>query len=139
MEPVSLVYALGRISYEFPSEARRDSLRQSGLVDPSSASALLEFLAAQLHAAAEITWTLEIGSAPLYIIRPEGAHAAQDYERLREALAAQVADGAERHSIPGRVAGVSRLRSGRAAEVVAPVLRGMYRWTTAALVEAASP
>src|SRR5580700_8576772 len=104
MEPASLVYALGRISYEFPSDARRDSLRQSGLEDPSSAPALLAFLAAQPYAAAEITWTLEIGSAPFYIIQPQGAHPAEDYERLREGLAAQVAEGVERHSIPGRVA-----------------------------------
>ena len=75
-------------------------------------------------------------TSQFYIIQPQGAHAAEDYERLREGLAAQVADGVERHSIPGRVAGSAGLRSGRAAEIVAPVLRGMYSWTTAALVDA---
>jgi cyanobactin maturation PatA/PatG family protease len=41
-------------------------------------------------------------------------------------------------SIPGIIFGTARLRSGNVVPVVVPELRGMYSWTTDALVKAAA-
>jgi cyanobactin maturation PatA/PatG family protease len=48
----------------------------------------------------------------------------------------QLAEGVERVSVPGVIAGKARLLNGQVVPVIAPELRGMYSWTTKALVDA---
>jgi cyanobactin maturation PatA/PatG family protease len=73
----------------------------------------------------------------IYAIRPSGAFAAQIYLRLREFLNSQISEGTERVSIPGYTSGSAALRNGQAVPVIYPELRGMFSWTTQALVKAA--
>jgi cyanobactin maturation PatA/PatG family protease len=60
------------------------------------------------------------------------------YDRLREFLKAQIDPDqrAERISAPGYIAGSARLMNGQVLPAIWPELRGMFNWTTAALVNA---
>lgn len=140
-----LVYALGQIGYDFPSEARLDSLVQKmaaeARVRPERGLAydprrMLEYLEKNPWDAASITWTLSQDSTVLYAIRPRGAFAADGYEELQRFLRERVEEGTERISVPGVVAGQSTLLSGQRVPIITPEQRGMYSWTTAALVDA---
>ena len=60
----------------------------------------------------------------------------EDFGSLQEFLHEQVGHGVERVSIPGWIVGSVRLFTGQEVPVIHPVLRGMYSWTTNALVGA---
>lgn len=141
-----LVYALGQIGYDFPHEARLDSIVQkmaalAGIAPPErglayDAHRLLEYLEQNPWDAAALEWTLSQDGATLYAIRPQGPFAANAYLELRRFLRERLEEGVERISIPGVLAGKATLLTGQIVPVIVPDLRGMYSWTTAALVDA---
>ncbi len=134
-----LVFALGQVGYDLISESRRDSIRQhmggpGG--DPFDPAQVLAYLKDNPWEAASIIWTLRFDQTPLYAIMPAGPFAARVYDLLREFLDDQVKGQVEMVSIPGRLAGQVRLFNGQVVPVVIPEPRGMYSWTTEALVKA---
>lgn len=134
--PPPLVYVLGQLSYDFASEARRDSLVQQGLTNPYDGAQLLRFLESNPFAATAITWTLLQDATPIYAIHPFGAFAADGYALLRRFLGQQLEQGVERISVPGWVGGKATLSGGQTVPAILPELRGMYSWSTRALIEA---
>jgi cyanobactin maturation PatA/PatG family protease len=130
---IQLVYALGTLGYDFGTEARRDSLLQH-----MEGKNLLEYLEDDLSQAASLIWTLNLDATPIYAVQPQGAFAALAYGRIVQFLGEQHTDGVERVSIPGVIVGKVRLLSGQVVPVIWPELRGMYSWSTAALLEAIS-
>ena len=133
-----LVYALGRIGYDFVSQSRRDSIKQKmgESARPEEPNDILAYLDAHPYDASAMQWTLDLESTPIYVIEPRGAFARDAYNVLRQFLREQITEGVERVSIPGVIVGMTRHRSGTAIPVVAPEIRGMYSWTTEALVSA---
>jgi hypothetical protein len=131
-----LVFAIGQLGFDFGTEARRDSIAQHMGGDPHNAQRLLAYLAQNPWEASAIQWTLSQDAVRIYAIRAAGAFAEQVYDRLREFLREQLAGTVEMVSLPGVIAGKTTLLSGETLPVVVPGLRGMYSWTTAALVEA---
>ena len=134
-----LVFALGQIGYDLISEARRDSIQQhmgGPGANPFDPSQILGYLKDNPWEAASIVWTLNFDQTPLYAIQPAGPFAARIYDLLREFLDDQVKGEVEIVSIPGRLAGQARLLNGQVVPVVIPEPRGMYSWTTGALVKA---
>ncbi|NER53005.1 MAG: hypothetical protein F6J92_41490, partial [Symploca sp. SIO1A3] len=136
--PAQLVYALGQLGYDFGTEARRDSIMQhmGEGSNPNDPNQLLAYLDNNPWDAASIMWTLSLDATPIYAIQPQGSFAGDVYQRLRQFLREQMTEGVERVSIPGIIIGKIRLMSGQVVPVIQPALRGMYSWTTAALLEA---
>jgi hypothetical protein len=151
----SLVYALGNISYDFGTEARRDSFKQlmppvevDGNVlppNPYDARQLVAYIGANAYEAREVIWTLNIELTPIYALEPSGAFGANIYELLNEMLAGEVLaeqdpDHIQRVSIPGRLTGRTvRLFSGQQVPVIQlDNPRGSYGWKTNTLVEQAA-
>ncbi|HEX3043493.1 MAG TPA: PatA/PatG family cyanobactin maturation protease [Bacillota bacterium] len=128
----SLVYAIGQIGYDLGSEARRDYFIQQG-INPGDPSELLNFLSAHPEHASAVTWTLNQEETAIYTIQPVGPFAAKGYERLLEYFAAQMKE-VERISVAGVVAGKMNLMNGQTVPVIIPDLRGMYSWSTPALL-----
>ena len=149
------VYALGNISYDFGTEARRDSFKQlmppveiDGNVvppNPYDARQLVAYLGSHPYEGRALIWTLNIELTPVYALEPAGAFGANLYELLTEMLAGEVLaegdpDHIQRVSIPGTLTGRTvRLFSGQHV----PVLqlenpRGAYGWKTNALVDQAA-
>jgi hypothetical protein len=145
-KPRQLVYALGQLGYDLVSEARLDSLAQNLAASTGASAAervlafdprrLLAYLEENPWDAAAVEWTLSVDGTVLYAVRPQGAFAADAYQELRRFLHSQLEEGVERVSIPGVVAGQATLLLGQVVPVIVPELRGMYSWTTAALVAA---
>ena len=136
----SSVYALGQVGYDFPSRSRRDSLRQilRGGSSPEDPASMLVHLEENPHDAAALQWYLGVDGVPLYLLAPEGAFARDTYGLLRRFLHEQLTEGVERVSIPGTITGQGRHRSGLTLPIIAPEQRGMYSWTTTALVASAA-
>jgi cyanobactin maturation PatA/PatG family protease len=132
------VFALGQLGFDYGTEARRDSIRQhmSGTADPHDANQLLAYLERNPSDAASIIWTLSLDATPIYAIEPHGAFASDTYKLLRQFLREQLGEAVERVSIPGHVSGSARLFNGQVVPVIHPEPRGLFNWTTAALVEA---
>lgn len=140
-----MVYALGQLGYDLMSEARCDSLAQKiagmngGLPQRGAAfdhESMLAYLGKNPWDAAAIEWTLSVDGTPVYAVRPQGPFAANAYECLREFLAEQEAGTIERVSIPGTISGKARLLNGQVVPMLVPEMRGMYSWTTGAMVSA---
>ncbi len=138
--PTQFVYALGHLGYDFSTEARRDSIMQHmhQPANPHDHMQMLAYLDENPFEAAEITWTLNLDQTAIYAIEAHGPFAPQIFERLRQFLKQQIEEGAERISVPGRIVGNKRLISGQVVPVIYPVLRGMYSWTTKALINSSS-
>jgi cyanobactin maturation PatA/PatG family protease len=142
----SLVYALGQLGYDFRSEARLDSVVQKMAAEarvafPDRALAhdprrFLTYLESNPWDAAAVEWTLSVDGTTLYAIRPAGPFAADGYRLLQRFLKEQIAEGVERVSVPGVLAGKATLLNGQTVPALVPDMRGMYSWTTAALVDA---
>ena len=139
------VYALGQLGYDLMTEARCDSLVQkmAGLNGDLPLRGLafdhhhmLGYLEKNPWDAASVEWTLNSDGTPIYAVRPQGPFASRAYECLREFLAEQERHEIERISIPGTLSGKARLLNGQVVPVLVPELRGMYSWTTAAVVKA---
>lgn len=136
----SLVYALGKLGYDFGSEARRDSFVQSmegNWPNPDDLVQLLTHLEKNPEYAESLIWTLEIENNPVYAIHPKGGFASLTYKQLCEFLKEQQTEGVEMVSIPGVIAGKTRLLSGQIVPVIIPELRGMHSWTIKALLKTA--
>ncbi|MDQ1353734.1 MAG: hypothetical protein QG657_4041 [Acidobacteriota bacterium] len=135
---VHKVYAVGAVGYDFRGEARRDSIKQNMEKgrDPRDVKQLLAHLKEKPGDANAITWLLNIHGVPVYAIAPFGPFAEEGYRLLLEFLEDQVNGNIERISLPGIITGRIMLMSGQEVPVVTPDIRGMYSWTTGALVEA---
>ncbi len=117
--PISLVYALGVVGYDFGTEARRDSFKQlMPLVwsdngeevpfpvpdppprpnifpvpaNPYDARQMARYLENNISEAASLIWTLNLELTPIYAIEPQAPFALTVYETLRDFLAGQVLD-----------------------------------------------
>jgi PatG C-terminal/Subtilase family/PatG Domain len=132
----ALVYALGQLTADFASEARRDSFTQEGLANPSDPAQLLAFLHEHPAHASAVTWILTQESMPIYALRPAGPFADLAFAKLREVLDGQLHDGVEQVSVPGLVTGKARLASGQIVPAIQPEVRGVFGWSLRALVEA---
>ncbi len=135
--PPSLGYVLGMLDYDLVSEARRDSLIQMGMQNPNDRAEMVAYLDENPSHASSITWVITLEDTPLYVIQPTGPFAANTYEILRQFLKAQLTEGVERISVPGWVSGKANLFNGSIVPVLWPEARGMYSWSTDAIVEAA--
>jgi hypothetical protein len=139
--PRQLVYALGTIGYDFPSAGRKLSVQQripAGTA-PEDPAALLDHLDQSPSDAAALQWTFNIDNMPIYALQPDGPFAGEAYAILRQFLREQIDEGVERISLAGVITGSTRQRSGAQIPVINPEIRGMYSWTTAALVESLRP
>ncbi len=136
-----LVYALGQLGYDFGTEARRDSFLQNmgepapgATANPHDPVQLLAYLEKNPWEAAALNWTLNLDGTPIYALAARGPFASEVYQRLRRFLNEQIAEGVERVSIPGVIAGKARLLNGHVVPLVASEIRGMCSWTTKELV-----
>jgi cyanobactin maturation PatA/PatG family protease len=155
-----LVYALGQLGYDFGSEAGLDAYkhrmkamphpgqsangsgapilwREANPLDDAHLVAFLDEMSNKepWHAAA-LHWTLNVGSLPVYAIRPEGPFAREAYERLRQFFAEQFQQKAERIAVPGVITGQVTLLNGHQVPVINPDLRGLTNWPTEGLIDA---
>jgi cyanobactin maturation PatA/PatG family protease len=134
-----LVFALGQIGYDLISEARRDSISQhmgGPGASPFDQAQMLAYLKDNPWEAASITWTLSVDQTPMYAIAPAGAFSGRAYEFLRQFLDEQLRGEIELVSLAGRLGGRTRLFNGQVVPMVIPELRGLYSWSTGALVKA---
>ena len=137
--PVQAIYCLGRIWFDYGVRVNRESMMQQMNGSPDDPNNLLAYLDENPWEASSVIWTLNWDSeppVPLHAILPQGAFAAEVYQRLRQFLKEQFVGGAERISVGGIVSGQVRLMSGQLVPAVVPEPRCMYNWTTQALVEA---
>ena len=139
------VYALGQLGFDLITEARCDSLVQriAGVNGkfPHRGLAfdhkhMLTYLDKNPWDAPSIEWTLSQDGTPIYAIRPAGPFAAKAYDYLREFLEEQEKGEIERVSVPAMLDGKARLLNGQVVPVLVPEIRGMYSWTTGAMVKA---
>jgi cyanobactin maturation PatA/PatG family protease len=132
------IYMLGSVSYDFASESRYYSVAQSsGIQDPARIKDFLPYLKGNPHVAESVVWTIKMDDAAIYALHPSGAHAHFIYGRLIEFLQAQEDGKIQRVSVPGVALGsTARVRSGHALPILIPDIRGMYAWSTDALVTA---
>ncbi|HLO83844.1 MAG TPA: PatA/PatG family cyanobactin maturation protease [Nostocaceae cyanobacterium] len=116
--PISLVYALGTVGYDFATEARRDSFKQlmpmvwsdtgeevenpsvpprPGIfavpANPYDARQMARYLQGDnISEAASLIWTLNLELTPIYAIEPQAPFASTVYASLRDFLSGQVLD-----------------------------------------------
>jgi cyanobactin maturation PatA/PatG family protease len=159
-----MVYAIAILGYDFGTEARRDSFKQ-GMpaidratgeptdsndplttfpANPYDPRQMVKYLEKNPSEARSLIWTLNIDLTPIYVVEPAGPYGAEVYEELRKLLAGEILpeldDGYfERVSIPGLLTERTvKLFSGQTVPVIEPQnKRGIYGWTTKALVDAA--
>lgn len=141
-QPPQLVFALGALWFDFGTEARYDAIVQQ-IGDPVRANnpaELFAFLRENLHFASGLTFILMQDQVPLYAIQPAGPFALQVYSAMLDALESSLDEThnkEQRVSIPGVIAGSTRLLNGMTVPVVFPDLRGMYKWQSRELIAAA--
>jgi cyanobactin maturation PatA/PatG family protease len=153
--PVSNIYAIGNIGFDFGTEARRDTFRASmdDIVDqnlsppvnyaanPYDTTQLADYLDRNPWESNRLIWTLNLDLTPVYAIEAEAQYADVVYERLRQALRLQslspdAADYVSRFSLPGvMLSRTTRLYSGQEVPVVVAQPRGMWLWREEALVD----
>jgi cyanobactin maturation PatA/PatG family protease len=134
--PPALAYALGQVGYDFGTESRRDQFLQLANRNVHDPQQFLAYLQQDPSSAASVIWTLSMDATVVYAITPFGPFATVAYERLRDALAAQLTGTVERVSVPGHVKGSAHLLNGQEVPLLYPDVRGLYTWSTTALVEA---
>jgi len=158
-----IVYALGQVDYDFGSEARHDSFLQvfdrhntrfeltgdDALMSPDNPHHMLEYLGDGTNDgdsgkrpayASSLIWTLKQNATPIYAIQPAGAFAREIYEWLKRFLLSHHLDDkdehyAERVSIPGILHGKVTLLNGLVVPVIIPDQRGMWSWSTGAIIK----
>ncbi|MFO1430686.1 MAG: PatA/PatG family cyanobactin maturation protease [Candidatus Competibacteraceae bacterium] len=139
-----LVFALGKLWYDFGTEARRDSIQQymkPPSNNPYDPEHLLGYLEDNPWDAAAIYWTLNLDATSIYALQPQGPFASDIYKLLRNFLEAQIkaegtGDTIERVSIPGYIVGNVMLFNGQVVPVIQPSQRGMAAWNTQELIAA---
>jgi cyanobactin maturation PatA/PatG family protease len=102
--------------------------------NPEDAASMVAHLESHPADAAALQWILELEGIPLYFLYPTGPFAQDTFATLRAFLREQIEEGVERISMPGTIVGTAPHRMGLELPVVAPELRGMFSWTTEALV-----
>jgi len=135
------VFALGTISFDFGTEARRDSFRQlmpytkEGYPpNPYDVVQLCNYLDANHAESTKLIWTLNLDATPIYAIEAEVAYADDVYTILRSALRNEALKQTDdnyvgRVSVPGLVVSRTvRLFSGQVIPVVVTMPRGLYTW-----------
>lgn len=155
-----VIYAIGQINYDFGTEARRDSFKQSMPQagpnknlppNPYDHAQMADYLkppkdekdANHTDEATALIWTLNLELTPIYALDPVYPFAPKVYEFLRAALAGQIlAKDADEYisrvSIPGVITNRKiRLFSGQVVPVVEPQFRGMYSWNVNKLIKQA--
>ena len=149
-----LAFVLGKLSYDFGTEARRDYFiqqfenQESKIFDPiemarylgvdHDSGQSLRMAQSNYQDANALIWTLSMDGNPIYALEPESQHAVIAYERLVEFLVAQELEGVELVSIAGYVDGTTRLFNGDVVPTIKPVVRGMFNWSGRDIVEALS-
>jgi cyanobactin maturation PatA/PatG family protease len=142
-----LVYAIGKLGYDFGTEARRDSFKQ--LMDPVvvdnvavpanpyDSRQMVAHLDRYPSEAQALIWTLNLELTPLYAIVPIGPFAGDVYQSLRQLLEGEIQapdadEFDDRVSLPGRMSDRQvRLFSGQVVPVVeVDTTRGLYGWRT---------
>lgn len=154
--PLTRIFAIGSIGFDFGTEARRDTFRQlmPRVMTPDSSppvfmapnpydvNQLADYLEAAPYECTKLIWTLDLELSPVYAIEAEAMYADYVYARLRSALRNQglPADDpnyVSRVSIPGILTTRTvRLFSGQVVPVVVAQPRGLYIWNESALVDA---
>jgi cyanobactin maturation PatA/PatG family protease len=131
------VYALGTLSYEFASDAIRDSIMQDmdEGANPYDQLQLLAYLERNPWDATSVVWTLNVDGVPLYAIVPRGPFADEAYARLRKYLGEQLKEGVERVSVPGVLKGSAKVPHFD-LPVIQPEIRGLHSWTVTGLIHA---
>ena len=131
-----LVYALGNLGIDLVSEARLVSLGQGmpANTSPDNPADLLNYIKDNPFVFEAINWTLNIENTPIYAIRPMGCYAHFAYDMLYKFITEQMESLVQCVSIPGYTHGQTALMSGLVVPNLVPVVRGMYSWNTAALV-----
>ena len=138
------VFALGLVSFDFGTEARRDSFRQlmranNPTANPYDPLQLYEYLNENRSESTKLIWTLNLDLTPIYAIEAELGYADEIYFELREALRGESLSPTDEYfisrvSVPGYLPGRTvRLFSGQVVPVVVAQHRGMFRWNTTAL------
>lgn len=131
----SLVYALGKIGYDFGIDARRDLLAQMMYpASPYVPANMVRYLDDNPDDADKLVWTLNQSETPIYALRPGQAFAQEVYAEFRQFLQDQLVEGVEHISVPGVVHGSVTLLSGQVVPILEPAIYGMFSWTTEALV-----
>jgi cyanobactin maturation PatA/PatG family protease len=146
------VYVTGTVSYDFGTEARRDSFKQlMPMVEgnppfppnPFVVSQMVDYLEQNPYESKSLIWTLNLELTPIYAIEPIGSYADLVYQHLISALKGQIKpeddnEYVARISVPGVLTGKTvRLFSGQVVPVIVPEIRGMYEWNTNQLVNLA--
>jgi cyanobactin maturation PatA/PatG family protease len=133
-----LVYALGKLGYDFGTEARRDTFAQAmpgEAPNPHDPAQISEYIRANPFEAESLIWTLNLDATPIYAVVPSGPFAAAAYERLRAAFEGQLQRGVELVSVPGVIAGSVTLLSGQVVPAIVPTMRGVFSWATQPLID----
>jgi cyanobactin maturation PatA/PatG family protease len=145
----SNVFAIGLVGFDFGTEARRDSFRQlmRGLLGPTANPydplQLYQYLSKDHSESTKLIWTLNLDLSPIYAIEAELGYADEIFNELREALHGeslppQDENFVEKLSVSGFLTNRTvRLFSGQVVSVVVAQRRGMFRWNTTALTNAA--
>jgi cyanobactin maturation PatA/PatG family protease len=129
-----MVYVLGKVSYDFGTEQRRDSFaHHAELENPNDPDEVLAYLDKNPSAATSLIWTLSHDTHPLYAIEPTGPFAESTYAKLREFVNEhrQPLSGrqrVERVALPGWIAGEAKLLNHEVVPVIRPETRGMFSW-----------
>jgi cyanobactin maturation PatA/PatG family protease len=152
---ISYIFAVGSLSFDFGTEARRDSFRQlmpsfvvtrpdgttvSAPPNPYDAIQLLDYLEANPWESIKLIWTLNLDLTPIYAIEAELAYAENVYRVLRSALRGQSLPDTDnnyvsRVSISGTLTSRTvRLFSGQLVPVVVAQPRGLYSWNENQLI-----
>lgn len=163
-EARQLVFALGKLSYDFGGEARMDSIQAQmrgattggksvfGKREPSASNPadMVDFLRADssVSVTPALNWTLNLNDTPIYAIKPEGYYVQETYKALVDTLDEQTSSATaaaadekapppiERMSVPGVINGQVELINGLVVPTVRPALGGMFTWRTKDLIEA---
>lgn len=152
------IFAIGLVSYDFGTLARRDSFQQlmraelGPTANPYNPIELCNYLDDNISESTKLIWTLNLESSPVYAIEAEPAYADEVYGLLRSALRGEsqppvmpnqkgFADYERTHvsrvSIPGVLTNRTvRLFSGQVVPIVVAQHRGMYAWHTELLTKA---
>ncbi len=151
----SNVFVVGNVSFDFGTEARRDSFRQlmpsvevtrpDGTTvfsppNPYDTRQLLAYLNASPWESTKLIWTFNLDLTPIYAIEAEVPYAEEVYKGLRMALAGETLPTTDinyvsRVSVSGVLTSRTvQLFSGQTVPVVRAQARGLYSWNENQLV-----
>jgi hypothetical protein len=134
--PPRPVYPLGRLSIEPDPGDRGGSVNGRFPATAADRIRLLDDLDQNPSGTSAFQWILQIDSAPVYVLRPDGPFAAETHQRLRRFLREQAAGRVERIAVPGGLGGEQALSSGLLIPVIRPAGRGLTGWARTAVREA---